>query len=129
MRLLKKYIPAAFLWIAWFCIAGHLMIPHDHHLLESFSDTERSCPMTHQASHHHSQLPFHCHAFNDLASEKAIIFSLTNLLADFSTFKQSDDPSKTCLLNLFSPYSDINFSIPDNYLLESSSLRAPPVTC
>jgi len=122
-----RYIPFCLLWFAWTVLTAHLMIPHDHHLFESFAGQEESCPASHDKSNHHSGFPVHCHAFNDLASEKATTFVLNDNL-------QSDGISFNCFSDTFlfdfqlTPIKiqDIRKPFPDPSLLELSALRAPP---
>ena len=128
MRNKIRYIPIGFLWFAWAVLTAHLMIPHDHHLMESFAGQEESCPGSADNTHHPYGIPVHCHAFNDLASEKAITFVLNdNLQADNVTF---NDYSDTFLFDFqlsFITIHDIRKPFPDPSLLELSALRAPPV--
>lgn len=63
-----------FLFIAILAINAHMIIPHDHHLPESFESQEEQCPFSHNEVSHHSGFPVHCHACNDLASEKVTTF-------------------------------------------------------
>jgi hypothetical protein len=49
---------------------AHMIIPHDHHSAGSEGGDKESCPVTQETQHHHPVFPGHCHAFNDLASEK-----------------------------------------------------------
>src|ERR1035437_3006614 len=76
MHKFRKYLPVSILWFAWIILSVHLMIPHDHHLVESLVSQEESCPASHKSPNNHPFFPFHCHAFNDLASEKASTFVL-----------------------------------------------------
>lgn len=63
------------LFLAAFIFNAHMIIPHDHHQTENEVCTGGTIP----ASNHHG-FPYHCHAFNDLASEKATICTIiTNL--------------------------------------------------
>ena len=125
MRKIRKYFPAFFLWFAWLVLTSHLLIPHDHHLLESLNNQDEPCPASNLP--HHSGFPFHCHAFNDLTSEKAITFVLDDNIQtyDASFFIYFDK----LIINYSIPGNllrDFRRPVPDLYLLEISSLRAPP---
>ena len=77
MRRAFKYISSVAMWLAVAAIWAHMIIPHDHHILETFSDQEQNCPASNHQSSHNSELPLHCHAFNDLASEKARVYNIS----------------------------------------------------
>jgi hypothetical protein len=126
MSRIVKNIPVLFMWFAWLVLTAHLLIPHDHHLIESFS-REESCPASNSNTRHHSEFPIHCHAFNDLASEKAVTFvlkcniiSINFLFTDFPDAFVSENQ-----IPLFTIF-EIRKPFPDSYLLELSALRAPP---
>ena len=127
MSKIIKYIPVFSLWLAGLALVGHLIIPHDHHLAESSVNQEETCPVSNDNSGNHHGFPVHCHAFNDIAAEKAVVFPLLKK-------NHSDNNSITCPLNAFgiepgvfqNTVSDTYRSFPDSYLLEYSSLRAPP---
>lgn len=104
-----------------------MIIPHDHHITESDASRERPCPVSDNNSSHHPAFPVHCHAFNDLTSEKAIIY--VNI-----KYGQSRDFMPGCIINASD--SDLHlawitisniFQLPvSSGILELSSLRAPP---
>ena len=127
MRKVIKNIPVFCLWLAWLIITAHQIIPHDHHLAGTYSNHEDSCPITNSKTSHHPGFPVHCHAFNDLASEKATTYILTKII-------QSNDISISGFPDAFTfelqvsriMISDIRKPFPDPYLLELSPLRAPP---
>jgi hypothetical protein len=127
MSKLIKYIPVFSLWLAGLALVTHLIIPHDHHLAEACANQEETCPVSDKNTGNHHGFPVHCHAFNDIASEKAIIFPLLKK-------NQSDNSSVTRQSNTLVIESgvfqktifDIYSSFTDSYLLEYSSLRAPP---
>jgi hypothetical protein len=123
-----RIISGLCLWFGWTILTAHLMIPHDHHLVESFAGQEESCPGSADNKHHHSGIPVHCHAFNDQASEKAITFVLNdNLHTDGMSFNCFSD---TFLFDFqLTPIiiQNIRKPFPDPSLLELSTLRAPPV--
>lgn len=127
MRKIFKIIPVFSLWIASLALVFHLIIPHDHHLIESFSNQADSCPEASSNNSNHHRFPVHCHAFNDIASEKAIIFQvLKNILSESYTatgpFNEFIADSGFLKATVF----DISEPFPDSYFLEYSSLRAPP---
>lgn len=126
MRKLVKNIPVLFMWFAWLVLTAHLLIPHDHHLIESFS-SEESCPASNSNTGHQGEFPVHCHAFNDLASEKAVTFILKRYIIsiDFLFTNIPDAIVSESQIPLFT-FVEIRKPFPDSYLLELSSLRAPP---
>jgi hypothetical protein len=123
-KLIKK-IPAFFTLIAGLAIIGHMLIPHDHHLAGSEPGQKESCPVSKDKTGHRSGFPLHCHAFNDLASEKAIIFSLIKHVLSAGLITDAfPDTFKLIYCNI----KVINISEPfrDSCLLDLSCLRAPP---
>lgn len=127
MRKIFKYISVFSLWVAGLTLSAHFMLPHDHHLADSFSKQDNNCSASHNRSGQKSGLPVHCHAFNDLATEKSRpIQILQNIKLSLVTFSILNDTfalelQSTCL-------SPVDFSkpIPDSYYLDFSQLRAPP---
>jgi hypothetical protein len=127
MRRIIKNIPVFFLLLAAFALNAHMIIPHDHHSAEPVSGIDSECPVSGGGSGHHTGFPVHCHAFNDLTSEKArpnhvtqkikyssvalVIFSVISAEEFFSA---SGTLAEACELSH------------DSFLLEYSSLRAPP---
>jgi hypothetical protein len=85
MRKIMKILDGLFLLLAGLVIVAHQIIPHDHHFSESASGKENPCPYSNSKSDHHPGFPVHCHAFNDLASEKAIIIIPENKVRNNST--------------------------------------------
>ena len=82
MRKTFKSISVFFLWLAWLFILAHQIIPHDHHLVESVSYRGDSCPLSNNKSDHHPEFPVHCHALNDLTSEKVNVIIMKNQIPD-----------------------------------------------
>jgi hypothetical protein len=122
-----KYARLSFLLLAVTLLNAHMIIPHDHHQSDSDSCQQGSFPSSKQESSHHSGLPFHCHAFNDLTSEKAI----NHVVLKFIQIRDLIPASiiDTELSNIqFSRIRVYNaFKEPVNSgILELSSLRAPP---
>jgi hypothetical protein len=127
MSKIIKGISVFSLWLAGLIFTAHLLIPHDHCLPDSFTTNEGSSPFSHGKTSHNSGFPVHCHAFNDLVSEKANIYVLLKNV-------QSDDMSTGCYPDIFTDkvhvfgiiIPDIQKPFPDSFLLELSVLRAPP---
>ena len=127
MSKIIKLISVFSLWLAGLIFTAHLLIPHDHRLPDLFTANENSCPSSHGKTGHNSGFPFHCHAFNDLVSEKVNIYVL---LKDV----QSYDMSTGCYPDTFTDKVQVfGIIIPDiqkpfleSFLLELSPLRAPP---
>ena len=122
-----KNISIFSLWIACVVITAHLIIPHDHHLADSFSTMEDSCPVSNGKTDHSSGFPIHCHAFNDLTSEKATTFYFTcNVQNNDIVIRSIIDPSAFELQFHIIPIIELREPFPDPYLLELSQFRAPP---
>lgn len=127
MRKVIKIIPVFFLWFAWLVVIAHLIIPHDHHLNDSFATKQDICPVSDGKTGHSSGFPLHCHAFNDLTSEKAITFLLTKIFLDediiisrySDIFSFGSQIRSVTICNLLKPCRDL-------YFPEFSPLRAPP---
>ena len=127
MSKILKNLPVLFLWIAGFIFIVHSFIPHDHHIPDTFSNQDEKCPASNNTSGHSSDFPMHCHAFNDLASEKSKPYHLSeniqyNFFALIISFGSSDPELQSSCINityLFKP-------VLDSYILELSLLRAPP---
>ncbi len=110
--------------LAWTIITAHQVIPHDHHI-ESAGGTEHSCPATDNGQEHHHGFPVHCHAFNDLSSEKVVKFILANyihfpLFSAGGYFYAYQPEFMTLILRDDEPV------LPEYHFLKVSSLRAPP---
>lgn len=124
-----KNIPAFFLWLAWLIITAHLIIPHDHHLADSFTADENACPVSNGKgkTSHNSGFPVHCHAFNDLTSEKAInYFFSENIQHNDIGISNSFDPFKFDLQLPGITIFNLRKTFTDSYFLKFSALRAPP---
>ncbi len=128
MSKILKNIPVLFLWLAGFIFMAHSIIPHDHHIPETFSNQDEKCPASNNKSNHSSRFPIHCHAFNDLTSEKSktfhlsqnIQFSFLALIVSLNQFGIELQISCKSIIDLQKPAFD-------SYTLELSLLRAPPV--
>lgn len=127
MSKIFKNISVFSLWLAWLVITAHLIIPHDHHLADSFTSKDDSCPVSNGKTDHSSGFPIHCHAFNDLNSEKAITYFFTcNIQYNDIVISSFFDPLAFELQFHYIPIIDLRESFPDPYLLELSQFRAPP---
>jgi hypothetical protein len=116
------------LFIAVLAINIHMILPHDHHLAEVCSEQDNSCPVSKSTSGHHTGLPVHCHACNDLASEKAVSLvilkhTLNNYTSGNSAFVIDSAPDFSV-----TAYFEINNIYSDSESQDITSLRAPPVT-
>jgi hypothetical protein len=126
MKKFFKYISVFFLWIAGLALSAHMLIPHDHHLTDPLSNQDKSCSNSNN-SNHKSGLPIHCHAFNNLASEKSKPVQITqNIQPSFVTFGILTDTSAFKLHGSFISLTDFQKPIFDSFTLELSLLRAPP---
>jgi hypothetical protein len=75
MKTNKTYI--FFVFLAAIVFNAHMIIPHDHHQTDSDHCQTSSLPIENNSSHHPG-FPVHCHAFNGLSAEEAIINPLIN---------------------------------------------------
>ena len=128
MKKINSKISVLFLWAAWILLTAHSVIPHDHHSPDSFGRREVSCPASGHESDHHTKFPGHCHALNDLASEKALIYTF------FFNFRYvyflREDITETNTSELYLQSYNILVlpeHLPVSHLLELSPFRAPPV--
>jgi hypothetical protein len=125
MKKINKIIPVFFLWLASLAITAHLIIPHDHHLAESVVNQDDSCPLSNSNTSHHTGFPIHCHAFNDLTSEKIRPYNVAqylqlNIIAVISIY----DPHYLQFSSLIIP--EFRKIAPHTYFPEFNGLRAPP---
>jgi hypothetical protein len=127
MRKIFKYMSVFSLWLAGLTLTAHQIIPHDHHLSDSFAAKESSCPYSHGSEKPHSGFPLHCHAFNDLLSEKPIIYLIINDIQcdDFMVGSYSESNNHLIQFTILSFYNTVEPLI-DSEILELSALRAPP---
>ena len=130
MNWIFKNIHLFSLFLSALILNAHMIIPHDHHQADSDLCQEKSYPASNNRTNHHSTFPPHCHAFNDMTSEKAV----TSLIIDH--FQSHDftpgclsDPSlfktQSCWIrithHIYQPIGQV--------ILNLSSLRAPPPIC
>jgi hypothetical protein len=121
-RMLKN-LRVFFLLLAGIALNVHMIIPHDHHI----AGQEGACPVKEGEAGHHSRFPLHCHAFNDLPSDK--VRPVLNSLNINSFFVAISSYPDIPFFNLYIDGKSIIFFndlIPDTFLRKYSSLRAPP---
>jgi hypothetical protein len=129
MRKYFKYMSFFPLWLAVLTMSAHQVIPHDHHLADPFSRKDNNCNASHNRSGQKSGLPLHCHALNDLASEKSRPVQISqNIQFRFITFSILTDSSAFKLHSSWISLIDSSKPIFNSYALEFSLLRAPPVS-
>jgi hypothetical protein len=116
-----------FLLLAVIILNAHMIIPHDHHLSDSDLCQETKYPVSKDGRTHHPAFPAHCHAFNDLASEKAIVFNL-NKYVRYPDFTPGSVlvPAVSNLQISCGRIFDFYVLPVNSFILELSSLRAPP---
>jgi hypothetical protein len=114
-----------FMLLAWVVITAHQVIPHDHHSGNEAFGNDQKCPLSGESSSHHKGLPLHCHAFNDLSSEKIAKLVHANYLQHdlFSgnSFSCTPEPGYITVSYLAS-----GSRLPQFYHLNFFSLRSPP---
>jgi len=122
-----KKVSVIFLWLAGLSLSAHLVIPHDHHVAESFSNQDEKCPASSNKSGHSSGFPLHCHVLNDIVSEKYILRQ-TSQIIQYNFISLSSFSDKTAFELQVSCKVIIESDKPifDSYLFELSLLRAPP---
>jgi hypothetical protein len=126
-RKILKYSSVFSLWFAGFVLIAHLLLPHDHHLTETFSNQDENCPVSNDISHHHSGFPVHCHAFNELTAVKAIIYSVLKYIQDDNISTGDCPDSFTFSLQLAEiKITNNTIPVPALYHPGLSLLRAPP---
>ena len=127
MSKILKYVPVFFLWLAGLTLSAHLIIPHDHHIAGEFLNQDNNCPASNNKDDHHSGFPIHCHALNDLATEKSRPYHISqNVQVSFIEFSRFSDTSASELQLSCLSFFDLQKPVFDSYTLESSLLRAPP---
>jgi hypothetical protein len=125
MRKIFRSLPVIFILLAWTIMTAHQIIPHDHYLCDSTGEGEHHGPGPYENTDHNKGFPLHCHAFNDLTSEKMVKFVLANYI-HFTLFYSGG------FLYAFQPVSNsVTITVSDRDisefpLLNFCSLRAPP---
>jgi len=116
-----------FLFIAVSAITAHMVIPHDHHLADSFTGQDSECPVSGNNGGHHTGIPLHCHACNDLTSEKSVILLVVShfeskcFLADNNFYYRKPILHYACFVENETSGNHSDSDYPDINLL-----RAPP---
>lgn len=122
-----KYISVFLLWLAGLTLCAHLIIPHDHHISDASVIEDENCPASERESSHNSGLPVHCHAFNDLVSEKFRAFQiLPDIQYNLNAFFSPSDETALDLSIYCVRVVDLQKPFIDSYALELFQLRAPP---
>jgi len=127
MRKIIEFLMVVFLWVAGLSLSAHMLLPHDHHISDSYSHQDESCPVSDENSGHKPAFPAHCQAFNDLTSEKArpVYFSQDSQ-NDMVAF-----PGFPCTITLDLPSISerivyLQLPVFDSHTDESALLRGPP---
>jgi len=127
MSRIIKSIRVFFLLLAGLAIIAHMIILHDHHLSDPINGQKDSCPVSNGKSGHHTGLPVHCHAFNDLAAKKLSSLILKkNIQAGFFTIIRFPDFRVNELLVARITIFDSRKPFPNIYIPDYSPFRGPP---
>jgi hypothetical protein len=127
MQKINNYLTIFFLWLAGLTLSVHYLLPHDHHLPDSLSNQESSCPAKNSQSGPSRGFPLHCHAFNDIATEKAKLLSLSlNTTIIFVATNDGIFPASSDLPSFLFNINYFEKPVLNSFALESSLLRAPP---
>lgn len=127
MSKIFKYVPVFFFWLAGLSLSAHILIPHDHHIADPNSVQDRNCSVPDNKSSHKSGFPIHCHAFNDLATEKVRLYHVSqNFQFNFIGFGILTDSNKPVVSLSCESIIDFQNPLYVTYALESNLLRAPP---
>jgi hypothetical protein len=122
-----KYVPVFFLWLAGLTLCAHMLIPHDHHLSDPYSDKNENCNAPNNKSNHKSGFPLHCHAGNDIASEKIRVYHFSHTFQfNFTEFGALTNSYKPALHGSCKSIIDFQKPIFDSFALKLTLLRAPP---
>jgi hypothetical protein len=128
MKRIIKTFPVFFIILATLVFYAHLILPHDHHPLESACSQDEKCPVSDKDSGNHTRFPLHCHAFNDLTSEKAVICVLIKSIKFLDFESDITLNSNRFYTQQFSTIVSDGFIHPVNSgISDLSSLRAPPM--
>jgi hypothetical protein len=122
-----RYIRLSFLFLAIAIVNAHIIIPHDHHQADSDLCHQNKYPVSQDKSNHHPLLPAHCHAFNDMATEKVVIYDLIKSVKclDFIPGSVLIPVESDLKISGGNPF-DIFILPVKSRVNEHSSLRAPP---
>lgn len=122
-----KYISVFLFWLAGLTLCAHLIIPHDHHISDASVVEDENCSASERESSHHTGLPDHCHAFNDLVSEKFRIYHIfPDIQYHLNAFISPSDENASDLPVYCAGIIDLQKPYIDSYALELFLLRAPP---
>jgi hypothetical protein len=124
-----KNITSFSLWLAMLVIIAHQFIPHDHHLGHIYPEKGEACSTTHEAeSENPSNLPLHCHAFNNLTLEKntAPVTPNIHVIALYFIVVKVHHPITPGLVIINRCFADFQEPLIKIDFLKLSSLRAPP---
>ncbi len=121
MKLITKNTHILFLFLAAIVFNAHSIIPHDHHQFDSDICTSTRNPFT---DNHHPVFPMHCHAFNDMVSEKAVVVDHFQTLSFFDAIPS--DVQDISLAEYSEPFNGDPEQPVHSIPSELFSLRAPP---
>ena len=127
MSILFKYSPVFALWMAGFGLCGHMTIIHDHHSETNFVTQHENCPAAEKSNDHHAGSPIHCHAFNDVAAEKAVPYQFQSVVQCndlILSLSENNFVFVTALFRTLYPTPQTPYRNP--HLRNFASLRAPP---
>jgi hypothetical protein len=126
MKILVK-LRIVLLIIGAIAVNAHMIIPHDHHLSDSFAGQYNECPVSDNGGGHHTGMPVHCHACNDLASEKSVILVAVSHFASSDFLTGNYISYKNPNLH-FAGFVNKEFSVnhSDSDYDKINLLRAPP---
>jgi len=129
MRNILKYLQVSLFWLAGLTLCAHLIIPHDHHNPDSSSRQESNCPVSDDHHNKHKGFPVHCHAFNDLATEKEIKHIFISLIqVNTAEFNCDNEFLLYAFISPFTYLSDDDHPLVKQFFVNSFPLRAPPVS-
>lgn len=127
MRKIIKYTSVISLWLAGLAFIAHLLLPHDHHIADTFSNQDKNCPASNDKSNHHPVFPVHCHVLNDLASEKTINYFISKYIqSDYKSAGEYPDAFSFDFPVSGGTITDKQEPFPVYNLPGLSPLRAPP---
>jgi hypothetical protein len=127
MTRIIKIIQFFFMFLAVSVLNAHMIIPHDHHIADSGSCHDNSFPVSKNGHTRHPGFPPHCHAFNDLTTEKAITYQVIKQVQanDFMSGSIHCNAASAIQLSWIRIVDVLNQPV-ISCLPELSSLRAPP---
>lgn len=127
MNKFKGFLPLFSVSLATLVFYAHMLIPHDHHLSDSDASSDQTCPLSDNTSGRHSRFPMHCHAFNDLTSEKAINLIIIKSIKSLDSEPILQSNSSDINIQLFvTGQIFLSVQTVNSGMLELTFLRAPP---